>query len=488
MRAVGAAWIFAGSGCSPEAVGSSAAAGGGAGGSLSGGAVGGGGSTGETGGAPAARGGATSAGATSAGATSAGPTSGGEASGGEASGGEASGGATPAGGSTATAGQSTAGSGAGGTPAGTCSGSACDCKLVNRVELTNEIALLPEAAVHRAGSQFTLSALDPSARWWALSTASWQGDLAAKRFQSDVLELLFGAAPVSNGAGADETSLLVFDRGGRASTAGLMGLRASQWRTSQGTPLGENVFMDADYFGQVVTFDAQTSSDGRRALFVYGNRLVDFPTITEFGPDGLPVAPPLALTLKSKDWGALQIVPTATGGTVSAIARPEGTSDYFLHLAELDAVGALTFEAAVPLASVEQVSNQLVFRITPAANEYIAWLPYSNLPKVFLRIRRDRSPDARPERWDLDPELIPGIIDLAALEDGFIFLRSDAGHLVVERADAAGQPFATPLTLSDAPANSPVSVFAVEQRSAYVSFLTNANKRVIAQVDCPAAP
>jgi hypothetical protein len=357
---------------------------------------------------------------------------------------------------------------------------------VNRVELTNEIALLPDAAVHRAGSQFTFSALDSSARWWALSIASWQGDLSAKRFESDLLDVLFGAAAVSNGA--DPASLLVFDRGGRASTAGLMGLRTSRWLTSRDTSFGENVFMDADYFGQVVAFDAQSSGDGRRALFAYGNRIVEFPTITEFGPDGLPVAPPRTLTLKSKDWGALQIVPTATGGTVSAIARPEGTSEYFLHLAELDAAGTLTFEATVPLASVEQVTTQLLFRITPAANEYIVWLPYSNLPKVFLRIRRDRPAAAPPERWDLDPELIPGIIDLVALEDGFIVLRSDAGHLVVERADAAGQPFATPLTLSDAPANSPASVFAIEQRSAYVTLLTDANKRVIAQIDCPAAP
>jgi hypothetical protein len=375
--------------------------------------------------------------------------------------------------------------------AGPCVGGSCDCRLTNQVELESEAARRDDLLVHRSKTGFVLDGAGTnSAGPPVFIQASWQGELAASQFDGAIsntdLDLLLNVAPIADEAGLER--LLVLGRGPGEGT--LHGIWSTLWEAGAAEPSAENRLFLAMYAGQVVTYAIGRSDDGKRVVFSYGHRVVDAgPTVAVLGPSGAPVTPPTAVTFSAKLFDSLQVVPTPTSAAVSALAMREDTQEIFWDVVELDAGGALTFQASARIDDFEDLAIAHKPKMIQTADGYLGWFPSNSGHERFLRIPRARAAGDPAELWQTAEGFQTGLVDLAAVGNDLALLRSDAGKLVVQRVQATGEPFAVPLVLSDISPTfdslrGPARLFAVENTTVYVTFMTNGS-RVIAALECP---
>ncbi|HWA71056.1 MAG TPA: hypothetical protein VG937_01910 [Polyangiaceae bacterium] len=375
---------------------------------------------------------------------------------------------------------------------GPCMGGSCDCRLKSSVELASEAARRNDVLAYRSPMGFVLSGAGTnSAGPPVFIQASSQEELASSQFEGAVsdtaLDLLLNVAPIADEAGVER--LLVVGRGPGEST--LHGVWSTLWQSGATEPSAENRLFLAQYAGQVVTFAIGRAGDGQRVVFSYGHRVIDATAnVVVVGSDGLPVSPAGTVTFAAKLWDSLQVVPTKTSAAVSALATPEGTQQIFWDVVELDATGAITFQASARIDDFDDLAIGHKPKMIQTADGYLGRFPSNTNHERFLRIRRTRAADDPAEVWQTAAGLEKGVVDFAALGAGFLFLRTDAGKVVLQRVSAAGEPFAAPLVLSQASPSfeslqGPVSLFAVENTTAYVTFTTTGS-RVIAAIECPA--
>jgi hypothetical protein len=345
------------------------------------------------------------------------------------------------------------------------------CSLTRRVELSSEVSLISELKVTPSAGDFALVGFGVG-DWVAAASASWHGLLTEQRI-SPGLDIVLGAG-LLRGAGGEE-QLIVIDRGLDAVGKGL---RATAWERGTGEALASTRLFEHEYFGQASRFAAQSSRDGTRVLFAFGNQEVDADiTISVIGRNAeLLGAPSRSFALAGKHWGCMRLLPTQSGGLLSVIAQSDTNAEFVWQSLELDANGEVTSEVSVALPLAVSIDPQRCPLVSHGIDDgAIASRDSEGVMHVVTMKHGTTVAEVPFSVGD-------SINGFGQFGTGFVFLRRTDDRFYVHRVDADGAAFPVQYQLED-PAASAAELIAIDGSALTVSYFTD-SARVIEEITC----